>query len=174
VLIALPATTVLGAVLKANTHHRGLAGATYAVFALVVHAFAALLAWRLTANALPLVRSASARSVLALALAGAALVLLAFGVTKGAPPADAAGSAGRIAALLVDGAVALAAIALAAAIDLPSGSRAGTWKLGAAAVVVLATVGVWISVRSPSLVRGAQGRAPLAGAVAEFLGISVD
>ncbi len=174
VLIALPATTALGAVLKANTHHRGLAGATYAVFALVVHAFAALLAWRLTANVLPLVRSASARSALALALAGAALILLAFGVAKGAPPADAGGAGGRIAALLVDGAVALAAIALAAAVDFPSGSHAGTWKIGAALVVVLAIVGLWISVRSPSLVRGAQARAPLAGVVAEMLGISVD
>ena len=45
--IALPLLEGLGAVLKATTHHRGIAGATFGVLGLIIVAGAALLAQRL-------------------------------------------------------------------------------------------------------------------------------
>ena len=74
-LAALPATAVLGAMLKANTHHRALAGATFAALALVVQVGSALVAWRMTSLVLPRVRRASTRATVTLILGAAALVL---------------------------------------------------------------------------------------------------
>src|SRR5262249_44685938 len=111
-LASLPVTAVLGAMLKANTHHRALAGATFAVLALVVQIASALVAWRVTSLVLPRVRRSSKRTIAALGLGGAGLVLFAITLTSAALAQDAApaaSSAAALPALIVDGAFALVA-----------------------------------------------------------------
>ena len=176
-LAALPATAVLGAMLKANTHHRALAGATFAALALVVQVGSALVAWRMTSLVLPRVRRASTRATVTLILGAAALVL--FVVTlAGAALADGAGppasSAARVPALLVDGALALGVAAFAGFVDVPSDrSHEARW-MGGGALVFIVSVGVALAWRNPSIARDVPSRAPLAGMVADLIGLSPD
>jgi hypothetical protein len=178
-LASLPATAVVGAVLKANTHHRALAGATFAVLALFVHLGAALVAWRVTSLLLPRVRvrPPSARTVLALVLGAGALVLFAVTLTSAAlaeAPSPAPSSAASLPALLVDGAFVLFATLVAAAIDIPLDRRKDVAWLGAGALVFVAAVGLVFVGRSAALARAVVTRAPLAGAVVEAVGLSPD
>jgi hypothetical protein len=172
-LMSLPATSVAGAVLKANTHHRALAGATFAVAALVVQLGAALVAWRITALLLPRLRRPAARTFVALALGAAALVLVAVSLTRAALAQDAsAGSAVDVTALLVDGAFVFAASVAAALLDVPTERRSDAAWLGGGALMFVTAVGLVLASRSSSLARDLVVHAPLAGAVAEAVGLS--
>jgi hypothetical protein len=176
-LASLPATAILGAVLKANTHHRALAGATFATLALVVHVGAALVAWRITSLVVPRVRRPSPRTLAALALGAGALVLFAVTLTGAAladAPSGASGSAAAIPAMLVDGALLLFATAVAAAIDVPTKRRTDVSWLGGGALVFVTAVGLVLVARSPALARALVGHAPVAGAVVEAIGLSPD
>jgi choline-sulfatase len=157
VILAVPATAVLGAMLKANTHHRGLAGATFATFALTVHAGAALVAWRLTANLLPSVHPPAVRTGVACGLGA-----LAIGVAVWAVQGD---------SMLADGALAFIAVAVAARFDVPGTTGRSSW-LGAGALVFVTSVGIAVTARSPSLAGAMTEKAPLAGAVGRTLGLS--
>jgi hypothetical protein len=199
-LAALPATAVLGAVLKANTHHRALAGATFAVLALLVHLGAALVAWRIAALIFSRARRAAppaevrpasggedrphtrpsgapARTFVALVLGAGALVLVAVvlvGAAVAEDPSAAATSAAAIPALLVDGAFVFVATAVAALIDIPAQRRADFAWLGSGALVFVSAIGLVLVGRSPSLAQTVAGRAPVAGVVAQAVGLSPD
>jgi hypothetical protein len=176
-LMSLPATAVLGALLKANTHHRALAGATFAVLALVVHLGAVLIAWRMTVLVLPRLRQPSARTLAALVLGGGALVLVGVTLASAALAQDtkgAASSAADVSALLVDGAFVVAATAAAAMFDIPFKRKSDVGWLGGGALVFLTAVGLVLAARSPSLAHAVVGHAPFSGAVAEAVGLSAD
>jgi hypothetical protein len=171
-LMSLPATAILGAMLKANTHHRPLAGATFATFALVVHGVAAIVAWRVTVLVLPRLEKQGARTALAVALAAVGMVLVLFTVFRGTSAHDvqAAGST-DLPSLLVDGALGLAAAAVAGVLDVPmSKASAGSW-IGAGALLFVAVIGVVLAARSPTLARRIADRAPLAAVVGEVIGL---
>jgi len=176
-LVSLPVTAVLGTLLKANTHHRALAGATFAVLALVVHVGAALFAWRITALVLPHVRRPAARTFVAMVLGAGALVLFAVTLTSAAmaqDPSAASTSAAAIPALLVDGALVLVATGVAAMVEIPLKRRTDISWLGAGVLVFVTAVGLVLVMRSAALARAAVGRAPIVGAVAEAVGLSPD
>ncbi|MGK4007076.1 sulfatase-like hydrolase/transferase [Sorangium sp. So ce1036] len=118
--VSVPVLAALAALLKAATHHRGLAGATFGVLGLAGVAAAALLTQRLVA----LGDRLAARGVKPwiLAVAGAAIGALPL-IAAFAPLAAFAGSAtedagAAVRAALVDGAIALVATALVSSIDL--------------------------------------------------------
>jgi hypothetical protein len=174
-LASLPATALLGATLKANTHHRPLAGATFAALALVVHVAAAVVAWRVTVLVLPRVRRASTRTAFAVVLAATALLLVVVTITGGALAEDVKPemtSAARIPILLVDGALAFAVTALASALDVPKGTSADLAWVGGGALVFIMAIGLALTATSPALARRFDTRAPLSGAMAEVIGLS--
>ncbi|MGK3966186.1 sulfatase-like hydrolase/transferase [Sorangium sp. So ce118] len=119
--VALPVLAALAALLKATTHHRGLAGATFGVLGLAGVAAAALLTQRLVA----LGDRLAARGVKPwiLAAAGAAIGVLPL-VAAFAPLAAFAGNnttgdaGAAVRAAIVDGAIALVATALVSSVDL--------------------------------------------------------
>jgi hypothetical protein len=173
-LASLPATAILAALLKATTHHRPLGGATFATFALAVHAASALFAWRVTALVLRRFRPA-ARTGLAVVLALAALVLVFITVSGGASANDAqpaSGSAAHLPALLVDGILALAAAAVASVLDVPEGKASAASWLGAGALAFVALAGVVVAARSPSVAGRLADQAPLAGVVGDAIGLA--
>jgi hypothetical protein len=162
-LVSLPATAVLGAVLKANTHHRALAGATFAALALVVHLGAALVAWRVTVLVFARV-GRPAGSYVTMALGGGVLALCVLLLAAATP----------LPALLVDGAFAFIATAAAALLDIPVERRADYAWVGSGAIVFVAAIGLVLVGRSPSLAQSVVGQAPVAGTVAEAVGLSPD
>jgi len=172
-LLALPMTAVVGATLKANTHHRGLAGATYAALVLLICLASALVAWRATALTFSRLHKPALRTAIALGLGGAALVLLLAAVAGGAlaVPSSEAGVNVRIPSLLVDGAV---AFVVAAAVSLVDLRVKRSWWLGAAALALVSSGGLMLVARSPSLARSIADEAPLAGAVSGALGLTGD
>jgi choline-sulfatase len=107
-LLSFPVHAVLGLVLKATTHHRGLGGATFGALALVANLAVVLLAWRFSGLAR---RGGMIRGALNACLAVAAVVLTAIAARAAlAVPGG---------ALVLDGVVAVAATLLAARWDLP-------------------------------------------------------
>ncbi len=171
-LLALPMTAAVGTVLKANTHHRALGGATFAALVLLVCLGAALVAWRATALAFSRVTRPSIRTAIALALGAAALVLLLAMVAGGALAAPAeAGVNARIPSLLVDGAVAFVVATAVSIVDLRA--KRSPW-IGAGALIFVSSVGLVLVARSPSLARSIASEAPLAGSVAGMLGLAGD
>lgn len=115
--IALPLLVVLGAVLKATTHHRGIAGATFAVLGVVIVGGAALLAERLLSLGRRLVaRGLPAWIPAAVAAAVGVIPLLVVAAPLGQRTDDA--GAGAVRAAIVDGAIVLVATALVASLDL--------------------------------------------------------
>ncbi|MFO0587219.1 MAG: sulfatase [Polyangiaceae bacterium] len=136
--LALPALAVLATLLKAVTHHRGLGGATFGVFGLVAVAVAALLAYRLV----DLGEWLASRGVKSwvLAACGAAigvLPVLLVAAPLGAP--EARDGAGPVGAAIVDGLIAVIAMALVVTVDLGDRLRrlAGTWGIPFAAIVLV-------------------------------------
>ncbi|WP_437757552.1 sulfatase-like hydrolase/transferase [Sorangium sp. So ce1389] len=140
--VALPVLAALAALLKAATHHRGLAGATFGVLGLAGVAAAALLTQRLVA----LGDRLAARGVKPwiLAVAGTAIGVLPL-VAAFAPLAafagnNATGDAGAaVRAAIVDGAIALVATALVSSVDLSAavGRVAGLAGVPLAALVLM-------------------------------------
>jgi hypothetical protein len=174
-IVALPSTIALGAFLKVNTHHRALGGATFAVFALALLLGAALVAWRATALVLARVPSASIHRAFAVLFGAAALVLVGATVAAAALAQDAPEAAGATvdaSAWLVDGALAFATTALAAFFDLPRQRWSDATWMGSGVLVFLMAIGVGLMYRSPLLARAVAEAAPLAGAVAEPLGLA--
>ncbi|WP_437572075.1 sulfatase [Sorangium sp. So ce542] len=139
--VALPVLAALAALLKATTHHRGLAGATFGVLGLAGVAAAALLTQRLVA----LGDRLAARGVKPwiLAVAGAAigaLPLVAAFAPLAAFAGSTAGDAGAaVRAAIVDGAIALVATALVSSVDLSAavGRVAGLAGVPLAALVLM-------------------------------------
>lgn len=135
--LAVPMLAVLGAVLKATTHHRGLGGATFGAFALAAAVTSGVIALRLVR----LGQALMARGIKpwVVAAAGAAVGLLPLLVValplgqRGDDPGTAA-----VRAAIVDGAIVVVATALAASMELGA-SLGRVAHLGAvpAAVVVL-------------------------------------
>ncbi len=174
-LASLPATAILGAMLKANTHHRPLGGATFATFALAVHVASAILAWRVTALVFRRFRGPSAQTRLAVVLALAALVVVFVTVSGGVSASDAqpdAGSAAHLASLLVDGTLVLAAAVVASLLDVPADKGAAASFIGALALAFVAVTGVVFAARSPSLAKRLADQAPLAGAIGDAFGLA--
>ncbi|WP_437487258.1 sulfatase [Sorangium sp. So ce1014] len=139
--VAVPVLAALAALLKAATHHRGLAGATFGVLGLAGVVAAALLTQRLVAFGDRL----AARGVKPwiLAVAGAALGVLPL-VAAFAPLVALAGSApgdarDAVRAAIVDGAIALVATALVSSVDLSAavGRIAGLAGVPLAALVLM-------------------------------------
>lgn len=136
--LALPALAVLATLLKAVTHHRGLGGATFGVFGLGAVAGAALLAYRLV----DLGEFLAARGVKSwvIAAVGAALAVLPVFVVMaplGKPQAHE--GAGAVGAAIVDGLIAVIAMALVVTVDLGArwGRIAGLGGIPFAAIVVI-------------------------------------
>ncbi len=140
--IALPALSVLATLLKAVTHHRGLGGATFGVFGLAAALGAALLAYRLV----DLGEMLAARGVKSWVLAASGAVigvvpLLLVASPLGRPAAhNGAGAAG---AAIVDGLIAVIALALVATFELGGRLRKFVDLLGVpfAAVLVITAAG---------------------------------
>ncbi|WP_437836868.1 sulfatase-like hydrolase/transferase [Sorangium sp. So ce1153] len=140
--VALPVLAALAALLKATTHHRGLAGATFGVLGLAGVVAAALLTQRLVA----LGDRLAARGVKPwiLAVAGAAIGVLPL-IAAFAPLAAFAGNhtpgdaGAAVRAAIVDGAIALVATALVSSVDLSAavGRIAGLAGVPLAALVLM-------------------------------------
>jgi choline-sulfatase len=115
--LALPALTVLGAVLKATTHHRGLAGATFGVLGMMAVGAAAIVAHRLVMLGQSLVaRGAPPWVVAAVGAAVAVIPLLVVAAPLGRHSAEPGAIAVRSA--IVDGSIVAIATALVASLDL--------------------------------------------------------
>jgi hypothetical protein len=87
-------------------------------------------------------------------------------------PSDATSTAVDASAMLVDGAIALAVTAIAASIDLPRDRSSDATWMGGGALVLLIAIGAGLMYRSPLLARAVAEASPLAGAVAEPLGLA--
>ncbi|WP_437533092.1 sulfatase-like hydrolase/transferase [Sorangium sp. So ce726] len=139
--VAFPVLAALAALLKAATHHRGLAGATFGVLGLAGVAAAALVTQRLVA----LGDRLAARGVKPwlLAVAGTAIgvvPLVAAFAPLAAHAANTTGDAGAaVRAAIVDGAIALVATALVSSVDLSAavGRIAGVAGVPLAALVLM-------------------------------------
>jgi hypothetical protein len=175
--ISLPADAALAAILKANTHHRALGGATFAALALVLNALTALAAWRFTASVLPRLspRAKSKNFAIVVAVSAGILVLGAviLGALGAGGPPDAA-LADRVHALLVDGSLAVAATALAALWDVPPRrAHMASWS-GAGGLALLGGVALSSLVHSPNLSRRVVEQAPFAAAIGQTVGFGSD
>ncbi|WP_437907519.1 sulfatase-like hydrolase/transferase [Sorangium sp. So ce327] len=139
--VAFPVLAALAALLKATTHHRGLAGATFGVLGLAGVVAAALVTQRLVA----LGDRLAARGVKPwlLAVAGTAIgvvPLVAAFAPLAAHAASTTGDAGAaVRAAIVDGAIALVATALVSSVDLSAavGRIAGVAGVPLAALVLM-------------------------------------
>lgn len=137
--VAVPVLAALAALLKALTHHRGLAGATFGVLGLAGVAAAALIAHRMVTIGERL----AARRVKPwiLAAIGAAVGVLPL-LAVASPLARSGGDVGAAAirAAIIDGVIALVATALVSSIDLGAavGRIASLAGVPAAAIVLIA------------------------------------
>ncbi|HKQ70290.1 MAG TPA: hypothetical protein VJT73_13165 [Polyangiaceae bacterium] len=164
VLITLPVDAALGAALKATTHHRALGGATFAVLALVTNLVAALVSFRFVAEVSPAIaRQPKGFSWVVGAALVAAIVLLALSAIS------IAGVLER--AALLDGWLALAAIALALPVDIdPSWARSAS-LLGAAGLTLVLVLGLFLLSTSTDLRGEIRGQAPLGAALGQVTGL---
>ena len=136
--LALPALAVLATLLKAVTHHRGLGGATFGVFGLAAVAGAALLAYRLV----DLGEFLAARGVKSWVIAAVGAALAVFPVLVVAAPLGKPqihAGAGAVGAAIVDGLIAVIAMALVVSVDIGAKWRrlAGLGGIPFAAVVLI-------------------------------------
>ncbi len=150
--IALPLLEGLGAVLKATTHHRGIAGATFGVLGLVIVAGAALLAQRLVRLGRAVVERGLAPWIpAAVGSAVGVLPLLVIAATLGREQGE--GAAASVRAAILDGAIVFVATALAASMDLPPLLRKPA-RIGGIPLAVLVFLGAgWLTASSPLLAR---------------------
>ena len=150
--IALPLLEGLGAVLKATTHHRGIAGATFGVLGLIIVAGAALLAQRLVRLGRALVEGGLAPWIpAAIGAAVGVLPLLVVAATLGREQGE--GAAAGVRAAILDGAIVFVATALAASMDLPPRLRKPAGFGGAPLAVVVVLGAGWLIESSPLLGR---------------------
>jgi hypothetical protein len=170
--LATPLLVGLGAFLKATTHHRGLAGATFGVLGLALVAGAALCAQRLVGLGRTLVQRGVKPWIPA--LAGAALGMLplvSVAVPLGHRGDDPGGPAVR--AAILDGAIVVVATALAAVTNLGAQLRRAARLGGVPAAVVVIVAGLARVGSSPPLARAMAaggGLAPtLLGAVGHWM-----
>jgi choline-sulfatase len=115
--IALPLLVALGAMLKATTHHRGIAGATFGVLGLVIVASAALVSQRLLNLGRRLVERGLPPwipAAIGAAVGTLPLLIVAAELGRRGGDADAAG----VRAAIVDGVIVLVATALVASMEL--------------------------------------------------------
>ncbi|WP_437761235.1 sulfatase-like hydrolase/transferase [Sorangium sp. So ce281] len=139
--VAFPVLAALAALLKATTHHRGLAGATFGVLGLAGVVAAALVTQRLVA----LGDRLAARGVKPwlLAAAGTAIGVVPLVAAFAPLAAHAASTTGdpgtAVRAAIVDGAIALVATALVSSVDLSAavGRIAGVAGVPLAALVLM-------------------------------------
>jgi hypothetical protein len=153
--------TALGAVLKATTHHRGLAGATFGALAFGAGIAAALLA-RPIATSLGR-REGAIGTVLnvCLALATAFVCLvIAWAAYRGAARS-----------VVLDATLPLVACLLASRWDLPGNRATPAAVAGSLVLAGVVTWGALVLVRSPALVHEVAERAPLAGAIGQTVGL---
>jgi arylsulfatase A-like enzyme len=139
--LATPLLVGVGAVLKATTHHKGLAGATFGTLALGVVVVAAVIAQRLVGLGRALVsRGVKPWIPAAVGAAVGVLPLLVVAVALGQRGDDAGAPAVR--AAIIDGAIVAVATALAASLEV-SASLGRLARLGAvpAAVVIFVAAG---------------------------------
>lgn len=175
VALALPLYVVLGTVLTATTHHRALGGMTFGVLAIGIAVAAALVAFRTVSFAIDLRERRSKRTV---AVARVALPLFALALATPVVQAIVATGLGSSTltpgarAAFVDGAMALATMALAIALDPPPSIRRPVTLAGPLALIPLALVGGALIGASPSLGRALAAHAPLAGPIAASLGLT--
>ncbi|MEP7121238.1 MAG: sulfatase-like hydrolase/transferase [Byssovorax sp.] len=150
--IALPLLEGLGAVLKATTHHRGIAGATFGVLGLVIVGGAALLAQRLVRLGRALVEGGLAPWIPAAIGAGVGVLpLLVVAATLGGEAGS--GAAASVRAAILDGAIVFVATALAASMELPATLRKPA-RVGGVPLAVVVFLGAgWLIGASPSLAR---------------------
>lgn len=136
--IATPLLVGIGAVLKATTHHRGLAGATFGVLALIVAVVAAVIAQRLVEAGQAFV-ARGVRPFIPAAIGAAIFVLplLVVAIPLGQRSGDA--GAALVRAAIVDGAIVAVATALAASIEIDAIGRAA--RLAAVPLSLVVFVG---------------------------------
>ncbi|MEO7327187.1 MAG: sulfatase-like hydrolase/transferase [Minicystis sp.] len=115
--LALPLLVVLGAGLKATTHHRGLGGGTFGVLGLIVAVVAALVAHRLVLLGRRFVERGIAPWIPA-AIGAAVGVLPLLAVAAPLGQRDGGESAPLVRAAIIDGAIVLVATALVASMHL--------------------------------------------------------
>ncbi len=150
--IALPLLEGLGAVLKATTHHRGIAGATFGVLGLVIVAGAALLAQRLVRLGRALVERGLAPWIpAAIGSAIGVVPLLVVAATLGREQGE--GAAAGVRAAILDGAIVFVATALAASMDLPAALRKPA-RIGGVPLALFVFLGAgWLMGSSPAQAR---------------------
>lgn len=166
--LALPALSVVAALLKALTHHRGLGGATFGVVGLGVVIACALVARRMVDLGQNLV-SRGVRPVL-VAAGGAIvsvlpLVLLAISLARASKDRG----AGSVGAALVDLAIVLVATALAASIELRAQHSKFASLLGVPFAAVLMITASARLASSPELGRSVQTGGGLAATLLSAL-----
>ncbi len=115
--LALPLLVVLGAGLKATTHHRGLGGGTFGVLGVIVAVVAALLAHRMVHFGRRLVERGVAPWIPA-AVGAAVGVLPLIAVAAPLGQRDGGESAPLVRAAIIDGAIVLVATSLVASMQL--------------------------------------------------------
>ncbi len=150
--LAVPAMAGLGAVLKATTHHRGLGGATFAVFGAVLVAGLAVVAHRVVAlgqafaarGARPWIPAFAITVIASLPLLLAAAPLAGHGGGEGA---------GAVRAAVVDGAIAIVASLLVASLHLPASVERVARLAGVPAAVIVLLAGVQRVESSPALAK---------------------
>jgi arylsulfatase A-like enzyme len=133
--LAVPVLVGLGALLKSTTHHRGLAGGTFGVLALVAVVGCAVLAWRLIAIGRALVaRGAAPWAIggLGAALGTLPIVIVALTVGKSGE-----GAAPLVRAAILDGAIVVVATALVSTLDLRGAWVATARKIAAPLALAL-------------------------------------
>ncbi len=163
--LSMPALLVLGALLKATTHHRGLGGATFGVLALFGVTVSAVVARRLVQTAKRVADKGYNPRIIAAAFAAITLgplLAVAFPLVRGTD--DSVASQGVVSAL-VDGAIFVVAAALAANAELRAdwAHRARTW--GIAAAVATFVVGFGWTLQSQTLGRAIRTGGGLAAAL---------
>ena len=143
--LSTPAMLVLGAILKATTHHRGLGGATFGVLAVILVIGAAVVARHLVRTARKMADRGVNPTAIAVGFALLTIVPLlavAFPLVRGADDSDASRA---VASALVDGAIFVVATALAGSVDLRDKLRERARSFGlVAALVVMVAGGGWV------------------------------
>jgi choline-sulfatase len=159
--IVTPLLVVLGAVLKATTHHKGLGGTTFGVLGLGIAAAAALLAQRLVTLGQALVEKGLAPWIpAAIGAAVGVLPLLAVAVPIGNRGDDPSGAVVR--AAILDGAIVVVATSLAASTGLGAQLRRVA-RLGGVPLAVVLLVAAFARVESsPPLARAMKAGGGLA------------
>jgi arylsulfatase A-like enzyme len=166
--LSVPAMAALGAVLKATTHHRGLAGATFAIFGAALVASLAVVAHRLVALGQALV----ARGVRPwLPIAATALVALVPLAVMAAPVAGPGGGegAGAVRAAVVDGAIAIVATLLVTSLHLGASVARAARLAGVPLAVVVLIAGVARIESSPPLAKAMREGGGLPATILEAL-----